>query len=338
MLRPLLAHNPSVALVFEEPAGLADAEHRRGQGVAGAAQLHLQRAEVHRARRSPRHGVGRARTTPSSSPWPTPASASRRRTRRPSSRSSPRSTAPGRSGSRGRAWACRCRASWPSCSAGRVTLRSAAGRWDRRFLCIVPRVYRGAARGRRSRPRSARQVDPTRLPVLVVEDNRETLFIYEKYLKGSGFQVIPARLAPGGAAVLKELRPVAVVLDILLEGESTWELIAELKRQPQTRDLAAVGGDDGGQPAQGPALGADDFCVKPVDRAWLLDSSRPRSAGAAGESADHRRRRGVALPAQGPAGRYALLTCWSRRTGPRGCCWRRESGRGPSSSTWTCRA
>ena len=59
----------------------------------------------------------------------------------------------------------------------------------------------------------------------------------------------------------------AVVLDILLEGESTWELIAELKRQPQTRDVPVwvVTMVDNQHKAR--ALGADDFCTKPVDRA-----------------------------------------------------------------------
>ena len=63
----------------------------------------------------------------------------------------------------------------------------------------------------------------------------------------------------------------AVVLDILLEGESTWELIAELKRPAAHARHPGLGGHDGGQPAQGAGLGADDFCIKPVDRAWLLD-------------------------------------------------------------------
>ena len=41
-------------------------------------------------------------------------------------------------------------------------------------------------------PEVRRDLDGNRLPVLVVEDNREALFIYEKYLKASRFQVIPA--------------------------------------------------------------------------------------------------------------------------------------------------
>ena len=107
--------------------------------------------------------------------------------------------------------------------------------------------------------------------MLVVEDNRETLFIYEKYLKGTGFQVIPARSSRAARRALTEVRPVAVVMDILLEGESTWELIAELKGQLHSREIPiwVVTLVDNQHKAR--AMGADDFCSKPVDRAWLLE-------------------------------------------------------------------
>ena len=152
---------------------------------------------------------------------------------------------------------------------GGVTVRSRPGAGST-FTLLVPRVYRGPAEVAFA-PEVTPELDPTRLPVLVIEDNRETLFIYEKYLKGTGFQAIPARTVRAARRALSEFRPVAVVLDILLEGESAWELIAELKRQPPTRDvpLWVVTMVDNQHKAV--ALGADDFCSKPVDRAWLLD-------------------------------------------------------------------
>ena len=91
MLRPLLVGD-AVALVFEDPQRRAAARHRRRQGLADPAQLHLQRAQVHRAGRGARLGDGRSpRPTRSASPCATPASASRQATSSSSSRSSARS-------------------------------------------------------------------------------------------------------------------------------------------------------------------------------------------------------------------------------------------------------
>jgi signal transduction histidine kinase/DNA-binding response OmpR family regulator len=152
---------------------------------------------------------------------------------------------------------------------GRITLRSTPGVGST-FSLIIPIVYGGPAEVSFA-PDVSPQVDPTRRPVLIVEDNRETLFIYEKYLKGTGFQVIPARTLRAARRAAAEIRPVAVVMDILLEGENTWDLIADLKRQPHMRGVPVwvVTMVDNQHKAR--ALGADDFCVKPVDRGWLLD-------------------------------------------------------------------
>jgi signal transduction histidine kinase/CheY-like chemotaxis protein len=152
---------------------------------------------------------------------------------------------------------------------GGISLDSTPGVGSR-FSLAVPCVYVGPAEVSVT-PDVSPQVDPTRLPVLVVEDNRETLFIYEKYLKGTGFQVVPARSVRAAQRVAAEVRPVAIILDILLEGESTWDLIGHLKRQPQTRAVPiwVVTMVDNQHKAR--ALGADDYCMKPVERGWLLD-------------------------------------------------------------------
>jgi CheY-like chemotaxis protein len=152
---------------------------------------------------------------------------------------------------------------------GSVSVSSCPGKGST-FTLTVPRAYRGPAEVSFA-PEVATQVDPTRLPVLVVEDNRETLFVYEKYLKGTGFQVVPARSVRAARRLLDEMRPVAVVLDILLEGENSWELMADLKRQTRTRDVPVFVVTMVDNRSKAVALGADGFCPKPVVRAWLLE-------------------------------------------------------------------
>ena len=85
--------------------------------------------------------------------------------------------------------------------------------------------------------------------------NRETLFIYERFLKGTGFQVIPARSVRTARRSIQEVRPLAVVLDILLEGESTWELLAEFKALAGHSRPTCLGGHHGGQPTQSAGVG-----------------------------------------------------------------------------------
>jgi signal transduction histidine kinase/CheY-like chemotaxis protein len=120
-------------------------------------------------------------------------------------------------------------------------------------------------------PDVAAELDSSKLPVLVVEDNREALFIYEKYLKGSIFQAIPARNLKEARMALQSTRPVAIIMDVLLETEQSWGLLEELKRDPNTALLPVFVITVVENQAKALALGATGFHAKPIDRTWLLD-------------------------------------------------------------------
>jgi signal transduction histidine kinase/CheY-like chemotaxis protein len=119
-------------------------------------------------------------------------------------------------------------------------------------------------------PDSHRELDAGKLPVLVVEDNKEALFIYEKYLKGTRFQIMPATSLKDARQALREFRPSAVILDVLLQGEHSWGLLQEIKQNPRTRSipLFVVTVIDNREKAL--ALGADGFHPKPIERNWLI--------------------------------------------------------------------
>ena len=138
------------------------------------------------------------------------------------------------------------------------------------FVAVIPRSYRPVDDADDT-PESRWRLDPLRSPVLVVEDDPVDLLLYEKYLEGSAFQVLPARTVGEARRLLRRVRPLAVLLNILLEAESGWTLLTEIKEQAATRDipilvLTIVDGKE-----QALALGAADFCLKPVDRDWLLN-------------------------------------------------------------------
>ncbi|HEX3738384.1 MAG TPA: ATP-binding protein [Terriglobales bacterium] len=137
------------------------------------------------------------------------------------------------------------------------------------FFASVPVRYAGATEAIYV-PDVKRELDASKLPVLVVEDNREALFIYEKYLKGSEFQVVPAQDLKEARRALQEFRPVAIVLDVLLQGEHSWQLLQELKQSPATKDVPVFVVTVVENEAKAMAMGATAFHAKPIDRGWLL--------------------------------------------------------------------
>jgi Response regulator containing CheY-like receiver, AAA-type ATPase, and DNA-binding domains len=120
-------------------------------------------------------------------------------------------------------------------------------------------------------PEVKRELNATKLPVLVVEDNREALFIYEKYLKSSPFQVVPAVNIAEARAAVQSFRPAAIVLDVLLQGEHTWNFLSDLKQDAATQTIPVYVITVVDNREKALQMGADGFHSKPVDRMWLLN-------------------------------------------------------------------
>jgi signal transduction histidine kinase/CheY-like chemotaxis protein len=141
------------------------------------------------------------------------------------------------------------------------------------FFASIPMRYEGLTEPVMV-PEVKRELDAAKLPVLVVEDNREALFLYDKYLRGTEFQVIPARNLREAKAALRSFRPEAIVLDVLLEGEHSWQLLQDIRMSAQTRDIPIFVVTVVENEAKATALGASAFHSKPIDRNWLLQRLR----------------------------------------------------------------
>jgi signal transduction histidine kinase/response regulator RpfG family c-di-GMP phosphodiesterase len=135
------------------------------------------------------------------------------------------------------------------------------------FTLDVPQVH---SEVRELATLASRPLDTSKAPVLVVEDDRKTIFIYEKYLAMTGFQVMPARTIEEARRLITLHRPAAVVLDVMLEGETSWDFLAELKRNPETSDIPVLVVTVTSRAQKARALGADEFWLKPVDQDRLI--------------------------------------------------------------------
>ncbi|MBW4679217.1 MAG: response regulator [Microcoleus vaginatus WJT46-NPBG5] len=152
---------------------------------------------------------------------------------------------------------------------GSVSIKSSKGLGST-FFATIPIVYRSEIEPA-DEIDVPLQLDATRYPLLVVEDNPETLFIYEKYFAESIYQMIPARSLKQVKQAFQKFKPRAVLLDILLEEQNTWDLLSEMKANPSTREIPIIVITVIDNDKKALTLGADAFFVKPVERLSLIE-------------------------------------------------------------------
>jgi CheY-like chemotaxis protein len=68
----------------------------------------------------------------------------------------------------------------------------------------------------------------------------------------------------------RSLHPAAITLDVLMPGMDGWEVLRELKDDPETRDIPVIMVTMTDDRELGFALGATEFLTKPVDRGRLV--------------------------------------------------------------------
>ena len=151
---------------------------------------------------------------------------------------------------------------------GSLTVTSTPGAGST-FTVELPRVHDEVKAMQEIMERS-RKKPAGAASILVVEDDRHTLFLYEKYLVMAGFHVLPARTIEEAMTRMQESRPAAIVLDIMLEGDSSWSFLARLKNDPATSDIPVLVVTVTDREEKARALGADEFWLKPVDQQRLL--------------------------------------------------------------------
>jgi signal transduction histidine kinase/CheY-like chemotaxis protein len=151
---------------------------------------------------------------------------------------------------------------------GGITVESEVGRGST-FRLSLPLLYKGLAPAEHLAPSTTAELDPSRLPVLVVEDSTESLHVYDRLLRGTPFQVVPARTIKEAEQRRAALPVRAVVLDIQLAGEDTWAYLARLKGE-QAGELPVVVVTNVDDQPKAASLGADAYAAKPIEREWLV--------------------------------------------------------------------
>jgi signal transduction histidine kinase/CheY-like chemotaxis protein len=134
------------------------------------------------------------------------------------------------------------------------------------FSVTIPIVYRSTGQIQ------VAPIQPGRSPVLVLEDSDEDLMVVERMLANTRFQVVPAQSLDAATTALEVIRPVAIVLDLRLQGQEAWDFMTRLKREHRTADIPIVVTSTVDDRQKGFALGANAYGVKPIQKQWLIDA------------------------------------------------------------------
>jgi CheY-like chemotaxis protein len=122
------------------------------------------------------------------------------------------------------------------------------------FIDLGQALYRLSSEGERA------------VRALVIEDSPTAAEQVERYLQELGIKIIAH--ASSEVAIDKVLLslPDFIILDLLMPGQSGWEILAQLKADPRLRSIPVMIISVVDEPVKGLAAGAAEYLVKPITR------------------------------------------------------------------------
>ena len=102
--------------------------------------------------------------------------------------------------------------------------------------------------------------------ILVVDDEPDITALVAYHLAKAGFRVSTANTGPDALKAAREERPDIVILDLMLPGVSGYDVLTELRRRDETRDVGVIlltARREETDRIRGLSLGADDYLTKP---------------------------------------------------------------------------
>jgi DNA-binding response OmpR family regulator len=157
---------------------------------------------------------------------------------------------------------------------GQIWLESEAGKGST-FFVKIPTVYVGEAAlpEDMTLPQAA---EFYRAPVLFLEDNPETGHILESYLRDTEFQPIIASTVSQAEVWAARHLPAAVVADVYIGEEQSWNFIMRLRERLPALPLIVTSVHDESRIAA--SKGANVFLPKPIEQEVLLGELRRLTA------------------------------------------------------------
>lgn len=125
-------------------------------------------------------------------------------------------------------------------------------------------------------PAQAKPVAPVtaKKRILVVEDSRVARIVLCKFLQDHGYDIIEAANGRSALSQLAVEAPDLVILDLILPDIDGYEIFAQMKDNPQTRNIPVIiltSRDSLVDRLRGRMSGSDEYVTKPFKNEILLD-------------------------------------------------------------------
>lgn len=108
--------------------------------------------------------------------------------------------------------------------------------------------------------------------VLAIDDDPQVISLYERFLETQGYKVIALTEPRRAVQRAKEVRPFAITLDIMMPEKDGWQVIADLKSDPETRNIPVIICSILEEEERGFSMGASDYLVKPFLQEDLINA------------------------------------------------------------------
>lgn len=115
----------------------------------------------------------------------------------------------------------------------------------------------------------------TKLPsILIVDDNRDNAEIIQQYLEAHGYTTTVAHSGEEALALYENVKPAAVLLDVMMPGRDGWEVCRVMKQHPElgktVRVIMVTALNELGDKREALEVAADDYVEKPFDLPQLV--------------------------------------------------------------------
>ena len=110
------------------------------------------------------------------------------------------------------------------------------------------------------------------LLVVAIDDEPDVLKIIQSVLEDTPYRVLGINESSRAVAIVSKLQPYAVTLDISMPGLNGWQVLQQLKSNPDTANIPIVMLSVLSDRSAGYVLGASEYLTKPIEPSLLLST------------------------------------------------------------------